>query len=174
MRKLVVFLLLPAFTILIAKPVAPWKLHLRGFGPVTIGMTMSDVERASGMKVTSSNFVARECAIYEFKAIPNFQMMFTNWSPPGEPTLARIYIQNPNILTLSGIHPGSTIADVRNAYAGYLRDGHNAYTSQPEFVFIPKGKIDEAFRIIFVTDGKVVTEISIGKLPEMDLIEGCI
>ena len=168
------FFLLPVSATLFANPVNPWKLHLRGFGPLTIGMPMSDVERATGLKPVTLNYTAPECAIYEFKSIPNLQMMFTNWTPPGKPLLARIYVQNPNIFTLAGIHPGSSIAELKRVYAANLREGRNAYTSQPEFVFMPKDKTDAAFRIIFVTDGNTVTEISVGKLPEADLIEGCI
>jgi hypothetical protein len=89
--------------------------------------------------------------------------------------VGRVDVDSGSIATASGIHIGSTRADVRRAYQGHIRPGPAPYGGErdSDLVFVPGDAADSLFRIVFELDGDTVTRFRAGMLPQIAYIEGC-
>ncbi|MCB1176297.1 MAG: DUF1131 family protein [Leptospiraceae bacterium] len=158
-----------------------YKIFLKGLGKIKIGMTKSEIEKATGLNLGSDNSHGEgqedgyACEMYELKKDKKelgISLMLTS-EKKQTPKLGRIYISSKKIHTKSGIKIGDTIKKLLKTYPDNLKKESNHYTGTPIYVFTPKDKKDQNFRISFETDGKVITEISVGKIPEIEYVEGC-
>lgn len=70
---------------------------------------------------------------------------------------------------------GDTEAQVKDFYANRLKiEPHKYHKGGNYLVFVPKDSKDQAYRMIFETNGTVVTKYRAGRLPEVELVEGCL
>lgn len=90
--------------------------------------------------------------------------------------IARIDIDNPKITTVSGAKVGDTEARIKSLYPGQIKVTPHTYNGpQANYLtFVPKNKAEQNYRVIFETDGQRVTRYRVGKLPEVEYIEGCV
>jgi quercetin dioxygenase-like cupin family protein len=73
------------------------------------------------------------------------------------------------VATAEGARIGDTDGRIRELYEGRVTEQPNKYTPGHSLVVTP----DAEHRIIFETDGKVVTRFRAGRLPEVEWVERC-
>lgn len=146
-----------------------WRVALRSFGPVRYGMTLREASRALG-GLSDTTEASPECFyVTGRQAPPGTGFMVVNRQ------IARVDVDTPGVLTLSGIGVGSTEAEVRAAYPGQIRTESHPY-SGPEWhylIYVPRDRADRRFGLIFETDGVRVRSYRAGRQPEVRWIEGC-
>ena len=85
--------------------------------------------------------------------------------------VARVYISNPAYKTADGIKVGSTEAEAKAIYGDALKVGPHKYVEHAHYM----SSIDaDGKGILFETDGVKITTISIGVLPALEYVEGCL
>jgi len=83
--------------------------------------------------------------------------------------LARIYVGSRRYATRSGIRAGDTEAAVYAAYAGQIVTLSHDYDPDGHYLEIRDGNR----KVVFETDGHRVEQISTGRMPEINYVEGC-
>lgn len=152
-------------------PLEEASLSITSLGPLEIGMTQSEAEDASG-KELSVGFDSGSCAYATPVNGPRgVSVMFLDGR------LARIDIHEGNITTLSGIGIGSSEAEVYSTYAGQI--SREAHPYEGDFgwnylIYTPEDSADQAFSMIFETDGQKVTSFRGGEREAVGYIEGCV
>ena len=172
MRLQAVFLLL-----LIAAPLLPtmgpssqsaWVVRLRGVGPVRFGMVMAEVERVLG---GSLGKVGRtECTYIDMPRLPpGLRLMVAGGR------VVRADVDSAGIQTGSGAEVGMGEAQIQTLYPGQIRTEPHKYTGPRghHLVFVPRDAADSGYRLIFETDGRVVTRYRAGLRPQVEYVEGC-
>lgn len=150
-----------------AEAVASWRLSPQGLGPVVSGMPLSEIAATIG---ASPDFdpVERDCG---FLRAPG--------APPGVAfmvvagQIARVDVTEGAVRTGEGAGIGTTESDLRTLYAGHLTEQPHKYTDGRYLIVTPAGPDSATHRIIFETDGSVVTRLRGGRLPEVEWVEGC-
>ncbi len=144
-------------------------VDLRGIGAVRVGMSVRQAERVIGqkIKVVSDNRAGNTCA---YASIPNqsgidFMVI--------DRTIARVDIRNPQVKTTSGAKVGDSEQRIARLYGSRLKVSPHHYTKGHYLTVVPKDASDRNYRLVFETDGKKVTTYRVGKLPEVEYIEGC-
>ncbi|TGM14208.1 hypothetical protein EHQ81_08480 [Leptospira selangorensis] len=157
-----------------SKDFTEYKVHLKGMGPIHIGASVEQIEKILGAKLTQEGDAEGEdnCTSFHLDENHSLWFLFVGKSKKSI-RLARIYINNPNMTTLSGIQIGDPIAKLKQVYKGKLKEGREHYSNYLQFTYIPIDISDKSYGIIFETDNKNITEISVGKYPELQLAEGC-
>ena len=145
------------------------SLALNGFGPIRVGMTLDEASKSARREITITYDSGRGCAYAEPRGGPEglrFMVM--------DREIVRIDIDSPSLTTLSGIHNGSTEADVYDAYPGRIRrEGHPYEQGGSYLIYEPKDASDQVYLMIFETDGSVVTRFRSGFKQPVSFIEGC-
>jgi hypothetical protein len=132
-----------------------------GLGVVKLGMTERQIERAAKRAITLASTRGSDCATATIA--PKTQGLFTG------KRLRRIYILTPRFATKEGIHVGSSEARVLAAYPDKLVRVPQKYSPNEDDLVLRKG----TSKIIFtLTKGKI-TQISTGRTPEINFVEGC-
>jgi len=147
------------------------KLALRAIGPIRIGMTIEEAEQAlQGPLARAETAEGEDCYYVEPQQGPHgVSFMIIGGR------IARIDISEPGITTLSGARVGDSEKHVLSLYPGRLEvTGHTYNETGHYLTFTPKDPADSNYRLIFETDGNVVTRFRAGRLPEVDLVEGCL
>lgn len=145
------------------------KLSINGIGAVKIGMTVPQATKAAGTKLAGDR--------------PNENCYYLK--PQGEPKeigfmvtkgrISRIDVRNKSkITTLAGAKVGDSEARIKSLYPKQIQVTPHKYVPGGHYLtFTPKNAADKNYRIVFETDGKRVTDFRSGKLPEVELVEGC-
>ncbi|MGH6658112.1 MAG: hypothetical protein ACREBK_04620 [Sphingomicrobium sp.] len=147
----------------------PWVLTVDGLGPVRIGMTIAEVEKAIGGKLEGDAIESDDiCVEKDSKAgPPGIGYMFE------DKKLVRISIgEGSTILTPRGIGYGASAADVRRAYGAKLESEPHAYAGPPaEYLtyWTIKGKRGWNFE----TDEKRRVQVIFAGTQAIQYIEGC-
>lgn len=149
------------------------QIAINGFGPVNIGMTVDQASQAAGFDLipVSSN-PNPVCSYYKPTQLSeglNANFMVRNGR------IARIDIKDSRPTTISGARVGDTENQVKSLYGERLQVNPLPNSEQGHFLtFVPQSQRDQNLRLKFATDGTKVTQIIIGKRPEVDYIEGCL
>jgi hypothetical protein len=144
-------------------------VDLRGLGAVRVGMSVRQAERVVGqkLKVTLDGQAGSTCG-YAF--VPNRAGIDFMMS---DRKIARIDIRNPKVKTVSGAKVGDSEQRIARLYGARLKVSPHTYTKGHYLTVVPQDAIDRNYRLIFETDGKKVTTYRVGKLPEVEYVEGC-
>lgn len=145
------------------------RLTLHGFGPVQIGMTISQAQQVTGQRFNQIESGGEpSCLYYETNGVEKVSFMVT------EGKISRIDVDNPNVRTPSGARIGLTERQIYELYPGYIRSEPHHYLEVGHYLyFVPRDAEEQNYRLIFETDGQKVITIRSGKLPEVSWIEGC-
>ncbi|MEQ8467094.1 GerMN domain-containing protein [Coleofasciculus sp. E1-EBD-02] len=147
------------------------KIAINGFGSVDIGMTVKQASQAVGVNlVPMSSNPHPDCSYYQMERNPEelgVSFLVSNGR------IARIDIEDSRPQTISGARVGDTEKRVQSIYKQRLRV--NPAQHHGNFLtFVPQSQRDKNLRLHFRTDGTQVSQIVIGKLPEVDYEEGCL
>jgi hypothetical protein len=137
------------------------RISHTALGPIKIGMTEHQIERAAKRPIKVQLFPGSDCGGATLAG--KTTGLFTG------KRLRRIDILTPVFATAAGIRVGSTEARVLAAYPGVLERIPQFYVPDQDNLVLSKGRSKLIFTL---TDGKV-TEISTGRKPEIDYVEGC-
>lgn len=150
-------------------PRIPWTLRLDGFGPVRVGMTLAELEPLLGGTVRIERIEPDDACGYAYlSAMPTGTSVMLDGT-----TIVRIHVDTTGIVTESGIAVGDTELDVLARHAGRIRVEEHPYTGPEGHYLIVEDPARPGYRLILESDGTRVINFRAGRLPEVDLIEGC-
>jgi serine/threonine-protein kinase len=143
-------------------------ISTEGIGPVLVGMTESEAERAGDFELTFDGFGTGQCKYLTSDAVKDVGFMFNKG------TLARIDTTNPNSETISGVSVGDSEADVYEAYGDQIEREANYYDPENAsyLTYVPEDPADKTRVLFDVNDGQIIN-IRAGRLPEINYVEGC-
>ena len=160
------------------QPKTAWedvRLSLDGLGPVDIGMTPAEASAAAGfpIRVAPETDLGRGCAYAKADRGPSDRLFMVV-----DGRIVRIDIggrgEARQTLTVSGIGVGSTEDEVKRTYPGRITvQGHPYVPAGHYLVYTPADPALQHLRMIFETDGRVVTTFRAGLQGPVSWIEGC-
>ncbi len=146
------------------------KAQIDGVRAVRVGMTVKQAAQAAGVKlVPSYDDRNNECRYVQPQAgVKHLSLMVS------KDRIVRIDI-NPgsSIKTLKGAGIGDSEARIKSLYPGRIEVSPHHYTDGHYLTFVPADRSDKGYRIVFETDGRKVLTYRVGKLPDVEYIEGC-
>ena len=151
-----------------------WTVSLDGFGPVRLGMTIDDAQRALNLPLQIDDYLDDESCRY-----------FTPKGSKGAPSIAfmtdhrrivRIDVfpgAAPSPQTDRGAKIGDTEARIFELYRNHVKSGPHHYTG-PQGHYLRVLDDSGHVRMIFETDGKTVENYRVGREPAVEYVEGCL
>lgn len=138
-----------------------------GIGPVRAGMTVAQAARALGGGFGAPQGYTGGCGYAVLvKAPPGLAVMLENGR------VARVEVRSGTTPTSAGARIGDSEARIQSLYAGRVTSTPHKYTPGAHYLTVtPTDR--SANRIVFETDGKVVTEFRSGALPAVEYVERC-
>jgi hypothetical protein len=145
------------------------ELRIDGLGPMTIGMHVSEVERATGMEVDISSDFSPQCRYGQLIDGPrDLFLMFSRR------VLVRIDIGSDSVIqTDTGIGVGDPISAVGSAYGDELERELHPYLGDRGSYLIFDPEPEDGLLIIFETNRRSVTSFRSGFDEQVRYIEGC-
>jgi len=145
------------------------ELRIDGLGSMTIGMNVTDVERATGMEVDIASDFGPQCRYGQLVGGPrDLFLMFSGR------VLVRIDVGTESpIETDTGIGVGDPISDVDDAYGDELEQEVHPYLGDRGSYLIFDPEPEDGFLIIFETNRRSVTSFRSGFDEQVRYIEGC-
>lgn len=145
-----------------------WKLSLNSIGPIQVGMSVEEAEKAAGIKLTQP--YNKECS-YVRPEGNDYDLLFI----VTDNRIARIDVREESrITTVTGIGVGDADEQIQALYPGQIKVTPHKYDPKGEYLtFVPKNSSEANYRIVFETKRNRVTSIRAGKLPEVEWVEGC-
>jgi len=172
MKRLFLLLMMLFVVVACHQAAGDWQIDADTFGPVRIGMTVKDAEKVTAKEILQEKpgqNVDEACRYAVLKGGPsNVQLMLVY------DQIVRIDIRNPAYKTATGVHVGMPIDQAVSLYPNRLKvdkDKYTGYKGGKNLIVIPQD--DKFHKLIIDTDGKIVTNIRLGKVPEIDYVEGC-
>lgn len=147
------------------------RISTVGLGPVFVGMTVAEAAQAAGSAFEPEGSVRGPCSFY---VATDFADAGVRWLVAFD-RIAGIHIDQPGIVTLSGIGVGSSADELRAAYGDLLEERPSPFDPAiTEFVLVPVDEADADQRVIFEVDGSgTVVAYHSGQLPEVGYSANC-
>jgi hypothetical protein len=134
------------------------SLSTVGLDSVTFGMTAKQAQRAAGTKLIPESTPNTNCYwLTAAKAPDGIRFMVS------EGTIERIDIVGGPITTRSGVGIGTPVERVVEFFGDQIDPSEDGRT----LTFVPSDESDAEFRVIFETDGAVVTSLRSGRIPQI-------
>jgi hypothetical protein len=145
------------------------ELRIDGLGPMTIGMHVNDVERATGMEVDIASDFSPQCRYGQLVGGPHdLFLMFSGR------VLVRIDVGAESAIeTDAGIGVGDSISEVEDAYGDELQRELHPYLGDRGSYLIFDPEPEDGLLIIFETNRRSVTSFRSGFDEQVRYIEGC-
>jgi len=148
--------------------IGQWKLSLRGFGPILIGMSKAQAEKLAGAKLVQEPEQNSGCFYASFHG--------GNWGNHSDVVFTYSEVQDRierieindygtgNHSTVSGVGVGDPIEKAQKAYGDKLKEIRDPSYTDPHWLFIPVDASDMAYRMLFLVEKGKITNIVIGKV----------
>jgi hypothetical protein len=174
MHKSIFLVALTLFTAACQKAPDFPSVTLKGLGPVKLGMSISEAEKALGTMLSSRDEGFDEQCWYSFAKDDSDPI--TSYILNGT-KIVRIDVLNPNglgvhIKTDSGFGIGSSEDEIRKYYGTALERKKHPYIGN-DGSYLKVSSLETQSVLLFETDNGVVTSLRIGFEPHVDYIEGC-
>jgi uncharacterized membrane protein len=143
---------------------AQWTISARGLGPVRIGMTPAAVAGVLGGPLEPATDRG-ECVYRRSPTVPPGVLFMQ----VGD-RMARIDVTAFDVRTDRGVGVGDSESRVREAYGDAVVSSPHKYTAGGHYLTVAP---DADHRLVFETDGMWVTRYRVGRLPEVEWVEGC-
>lgn len=143
------------------------RLTYTGLGPLKIGMTIADANRA-GLKIALDEQFPEidQCGLAKIVGRDDVQLLFEH------DRLARIELRSSRLETFSGAKVGDSEARVREIYGARLRVDPHQYDQNGHYLTVTSS--DKRYALVFETDGKAVTDLRAGLIPAVQYVEHCL
>jgi len=152
-----------------AAPAGAWTVDDTGIGPVRTGMTVAQADSVLGGALRVAGDPPASCTYASAAG-----------SPPGvrfmvvDGRIARVDVDSASVATASGARVGDAEERVAALYRGRVRVTPHKYEPGGHYLEVTlAGAAGGDHRTIFETDGHRVTRFRVGKLPEVEWVEGC-
>ncbi len=141
----------------------------RGVGPVRVGMTIAQASSALHGALTAPPVAdTSSCGYATLRgALAGVRLM----TAAGR--VVRVDVDHGTTRTDAGARIGDAERRVESLYAGRVKSGPSKYGNGHSLVVTPAAAADSGYRIVFETDGRVVTKYRAGRRPEVEYVEGC-
>lgn len=142
----------------------------KGIGDVIAGMTVPHAEAILKTSLAPpAGTDSASCRISRWDgAPPGVSLMFEGGR------FVRVDVDGGPITTAAGVKVGDPEAKVNQAYAGRVQSTPHKYAAGGHYLtVVPTAPGDSAFRLVFETDGKVVTRFRAGTRPQVEYVERC-
>lgn len=148
-----------------AKPKAG-VITFDGYKQIKIGMKIKEVSKQTGYKfINAAGFVEGDCAYVTSKSQPGLSFMLISG------IIARIDIAKGNFSTEAGAKTGDTEMTIKSKYPGRVKVERHEYDLKGHYIKVISANKKRS--VVFETDGKKVTRWRVGRIPEVNYVEGC-
>jgi hypothetical protein len=149
-------------------PDGSWTVMLRRVGPVGFGMPVGEAGRAAGGRLEGVK--GSGC---EYTRAPTMPAGLRLMVEDGR--VVRADVDSAGIRTGSGAEVGMTEAEIKGLYPDRITAQPHKYTGPDGhyLVYTPRDPAEGEYRLIFETDGRVVTTYRAGLRPAVEYVEGC-
>jgi hypothetical protein len=145
---------------------AAWRVSPTSFGPLQIGQTVAEAAAAVGGGFAAAPDAAPACSYAVWPEAPaGVQVMLVN------DTVVRVDVTQAGVTTVELGRIGDNEGRIQSLYAGKMLLAPHKFTAGKYMIVMPPE--DSMHRIVFETDGKVVTEFRAGREPEVEWVERC-
>jgi predicted metalloprotease with PDZ domain len=143
------------------------RLTQNGLGSVRLGMTVDQAQKRTRQTITNNDYTPGDdsCGIATLapKSL-GVNMQTTNLK------ITVINVSSPGISTRKGIEVGDKVPALKQAYGSKLKSTPDKYTPKAVVYSLAFGQR----RMQFYTNPKgVITQLTAGRLPEVNFVEGC-
>lgn len=145
-----------------------WIAQPSRLGMIRTGMPRTELIGLVGQPTRAGYDAQARCTYIGGTALPRGVMVMVFDS-----TVVRIDVTEPGVPTAAGVQVGDSEGSVLERYGSQAAVSPHKY-SGPQWHYVtvtPPG--DAQHRIIFETDGAVVKNYRVGRLPEVEWVEGC-
>jgi hypothetical protein len=140
-----------------------------GYGPLMIGMTVSEAATALHSQTPSMSGANADCSYVHFANQPSGMRVMVVHD-----TVARIDIDSTNIATGLGARIGDTESRIHQLYGSRVVVQPHKYDSAGHYLIVNRvAGGDSSLKLVFETNGASVTEYRSGRMPEVEFVEGC-
>ena len=145
-----------------------WTVADTGFGPIRIGMTPEQANSAvEGSLRLPRGSTGDACDYALPRGVEGLAFMIEQGK------VVRVEVSRPDIHTVEGAGIGDREARIYELYRGRVRASPLKYTTGHYLTVVPSDTAGHPYRLIFETDGAVVTSFRGGALPQVQYVEGC-
>lgn len=139
-----------------------------GAGRIRTGVTLAQLSATLGEQLKAGYRDNETCDYVTPGSVPSGVSLMVI-----SDTVARIDVTKPGVPTTEGASVGDTEAKVLGLYKGLISVEPHKYTGPVGHYLVVTPPSDTLNRIIFETDGKLVTRYRAGRLPAVGFVEGC-
>jgi hypothetical protein len=153
-----------------AAPATPpaWTVTPGGIGPIRIGWSIGELNAATGEQLRPTYQISDECDYLRPARLPaGVNLMVV------KDTVIRVDVDTAGVLTGEGAGIGDTEARIIAMYPGQVEVQPHKYTGPEGHYLVVTVPSDTLLRIIFETDGRIVTRYRAGRRPAVEYVEGC-
>jgi hypothetical protein len=145
-----------------------WTVADTGFGPITIGMTPEQANAAVGGALQLPQSTTMDgCDYATHRGVDSLLFMVEQGK------IVRVEVRRHDIQTAAGARIGDSEARIEQLYPGRVRVSPHKYTAGHYLTVVPADTGAHRYRLIFETDGAVVTKFRGGAVPQVEYVEGC-
>ncbi len=142
-----------------------------GLGPIRIGMTAQEATKAAGLAIIaptdSATAASPGCGFARADGFNGVGFMLING------VITRVDVDSGPTATSSGAKIGSTEQEIKDLFPGLITVSPRQNTNGNYLTLTPSSTNLADFRVVFETDGRVVTRYRAGKTPQVEWAEGC-
>lgn len=144
----------------------PSAVRVDGVGPLRVGMAAADARKSLGLPASAG--AGTGCG---YLAGASATALHANVMLGGD-TVVRFDIRDTSIATVEGARVGDSEARVKSLYGGRVSVQPHKYVAGGHYLVVTD-PAHPGDRLVFETDGKVVTQFRAGRTPEVMNVEGC-
>ena len=149
-------------------PGTSFTVDERGIGPIRAGMTVAEAAQAMGGGFGAPPGYNGGCGYAALTKAPRgLAVMLENNK------VARVEIRSGSIPTSVGAKIGDTEARIKSLYGARVTSTPAKYDPKGHYLTVTPTDKNAPYRIVFETDGKVVTNYRSGQLPAVEYVERC-
>ena len=142
-----------------------------GLGPIRVGMTVAEATGAAGLVIIAPTESAVEaspgCGFARADGFDGIGFMLIDG------VIARVDVYSGPSSTASGARIGSTEEEINTLFPDVISVSPHQYVDGNYLTLTPTAENLADVRVVFETDGEVVTSYRAGRTPEVEWIEGC-
>lgn len=144
-----------------------------GLGPVRVEMTVEEATKAAGLVIIAPTASADsagpgDCGFARADGIEGVGFMLVDG------VIKRVDVFSGATSTASGAKIGSTEQEIKDLFPEIITVSPHQYVENGHYLTLtPTAETLTDFRVVFETDGAVVTSYRSGKTPQVEWVEGC-